>query len=330
MPVISVIMSVYKEPVAWIRQAVDSILNQTFRNFEFVIVLDNPNGDEQRNLLEFYKKKDSRITLLYNEKNIGLAASLNKAIELCSGKYIARMDADDIAMLDRFQKQIDYLEQHKDVQVCGTWAKRFGHLPRLSYKKYKFPISSEQAQVYSVFASPLIHPSVMAQAKVIKAYQYNSNLRKAQDYDLWCRLLSNGMNVASLSLYLMKYRVTAKSLVKESLSKQEDVAKMARASMLNLQGMKTTEEEIILHNDICSNTYSADLERIEDWLIRLKQFFIEKYPKQKAYISDIVGEYWSVSCICKQESYYRYCKSNLYPGFKQLAALRFLKRMIHG
>lgn len=329
MPTLSVIMSVYNEPIAWIQQAVDSILNQSFSDFEFIVVLDNPNGNEQISLLEHYQKANSRIILLYNTENIGLAASLNRAIKTSSGRYIARMDADDIAMSERFQRQLDYLNQHQDIQVCGTWAKRFGNLPRLSYKKFKFPVSPEETRIFSLFASPLVHPSVMARAEVMKKYMYNSEQRKAQDYDLWCRLICNDINVVSLPLYLMKYRVTAKSLVKENLSKQEDVARTVRGCLLSYQGIEATEAEISLHNGICGNS-NASLEAIEHWLIQLKSILIEKLPQQKIYISDIVGEYWSVNCIRKQASYYYYCRSNLYPGFKWLTVLRFLKRTLHG
>ena len=328
MSTLSVIMSVYNEPIVWIQQAVVSILNQSFRDFEFIIVLDNPNGDEQISLLEHYQKIDSRIVLLYNAENIGLAASLNKAIKVSSGRYIARMDADDIAMPERFQKQLDYLNQHQDIQVCGTWAKRFGNLPRLSYKKFKFPVSPEQARIFSLFASPLVHPSVMVRAEVMKEYLYNSELRKAQDYDLWCRLLCNDVNVASLPLYLIRYRVTAKSLVKESLSSQEDVSRRVRACLLSYQGIEATEAEISLHNGICGNSDAA-LEVIEDWLIQLKSILIEKFPLQKTYISDLVGKYWAANCISKEASYCHYHKSNLYPGFKWLAISRFLKRALY-
>ena len=93
---LSVVMSIYKEPVEWMRQSIDSILNQTFTDFEFVIVNDNPIRSENRDILDEYSKKDFRIIVLSNDENIGLTKSLNKGLRISKGKYIARMDADDI------------------------------------------------------------------------------------------------------------------------------------------------------------------------------------------------------------------------------------------
>ena len=101
MVAISVVMSVYNEPVDWIRQSIDSILNQTFRYFEFIIINDNPEGISQKKMLKDFAAKDNRIKIIENEENKGLTKSLNIGISKATGKYIARMDADDISMPDR-------------------------------------------------------------------------------------------------------------------------------------------------------------------------------------------------------------------------------------
>ena len=102
---VSVIMATYKEPENLLRQAIESILNQSYKDFEFIIILDNPGNKEHIEIVKSYQKQDSRIRFYINEKNAGLTATLNRGIELSRGKYICRMDADDISMPERIQDQ---------------------------------------------------------------------------------------------------------------------------------------------------------------------------------------------------------------------------------
>lgn len=103
---ISVIMSTFNEKLEWVKEAIDSIINQTYRNIEFIIIVDNPNNIELKNMLEQYCIEDDRIKIIVNEFNIGLVKSLNKALKICSGEFIARMDADDISVKYRLEKQL--------------------------------------------------------------------------------------------------------------------------------------------------------------------------------------------------------------------------------
>ena len=116
---ISVIMSTYNEPEDWIRKSIESILGQTLQKLEFLIVCDNPNNKELINLLEEYKNKDSRIKLILNDENIGLTKSLNKALNITVGTFIARMDSDDIAASDRLEKQLKYLKDN-NLDLVGS------------------------------------------------------------------------------------------------------------------------------------------------------------------------------------------------------------------
>ena len=119
MPKISVIMSVYSERVDWIRKSIDSILNQTYSDFEFIIVNDKPDKEENAQLLEEYAARDSRIKVLTNEENIGLTKSLNKAFALAEGEFIARMDADDMALPERFKIQLEFMNAHPEIIASG-------------------------------------------------------------------------------------------------------------------------------------------------------------------------------------------------------------------
>lgn len=327
MPAISVIMSVYSEPLEWIKESTDSILNQTFEDFEFIIVDDNPQGDEQINLLQYYKNIDSRIELVFNKENVGLAHSLNKAIEMSRGKYIARMDADDIAVPSRFQAQYDYLEAHPNVAVCGTWGKKFGNIPVLSYKRYETPVSPEQVKVASLFASPMIHPSVMLRSNVVRNYMYNANLRKAQDYDLWGRLLLHDITLCNIPCCLLKYRITQKSQTTETLSKQAKVAEEVRKELLSHLEIDFSENELVLHNEIC-NGKICDVAAAEQWLLKLREFLSVRYSCEIPYINQLIGTHWALLCLKANISYKVYRKSEIYSGFSWINTLRFLKKFM--
>ena len=120
MPKITVLMSIYKEPIDWMILSIDSIIEQTYKDFEFIIINDNPERLDNTKLLEKYLKKDSRIKIVNNSENIGLTKSLNKGLAVSTGEYIARMDADDISLPTRFEKQIAFLESNPNVIVLGT------------------------------------------------------------------------------------------------------------------------------------------------------------------------------------------------------------------
>ena len=129
---ISVVMAVYNGE-KYLRSAIDSILSQTYIDFEFIII-DDCSTDNTANILESYT--DSRIQIIRNEKNLRLPASLNKGLKIAKGKYIARMDADDIAMPDRFEKQVKYLEAHQEVAVIGGSFQVFNEFGKDIYDEY--------------------------------------------------------------------------------------------------------------------------------------------------------------------------------------------------
>lgn len=203
MPEISVIMSVYKEPLDWIKQSVDSILNQTFRDFEFIIIDDNPEDEKLYQFLLGVADSDCRIRLLKNEENIGLTKSLNIGLSKAEGKYIARMDADDISLPERFQIQYDYMESHIEIGVSGCNVKTFG----LCEERWCYPENHEDFQLY--YESPFAHPTVIIRKYVLldNNIGYDENYRYAQDYDLWERLYYV-TKFSNIQTVLLKYRLS--------------------------------------------------------------------------------------------------------------------------
>lgn len=211
-PMISVIMPVYNAK-EYIAEAIDSILNQTYINFEFIII-DDCSTDNSYQILQSYAVKDNRIKLYRNEKNYKQAYTKNLAIEKAIGKYIAFMDADDISLPERFAKQIEFMEAHPAIDVCGTWIKEFKNndiddVVRISIDHIP---SSEQLRILLLFAGCYIaHPTTLIRQKILKVNKYDINQEgNAEDYELWSRLVNLGYNFVNIPEVLLYYRQSAK------------------------------------------------------------------------------------------------------------------------
>jgi len=185
---ISVILSVYNSE-RFLKESIESILNQTYKDFEFIIINDG-STDRTKYILNQYKKH-SKIKILENSTNIGLTKSLNKAISIAQGKFIARMDADDVSLPTRLEKQADFLEKNPKVGVVGS---NYYEIDEKGKKIGEVILPSHDAQIRKVIFrfNPINHSTVMIRKKVFDELGlYNEHLRYAQDYELWFRILNN-------------------------------------------------------------------------------------------------------------------------------------------
>jgi glycosyltransferase involved in cell wall biosynthesis len=185
MPKISVIMSVYNGE-KYLKLAVESILNQSFKDFEFIII-DDGSVDKSLDLLRDFQKSDERIKII-SRKNKGLIASLNEGVGLAQGEYIARMDTDDISKIDRLEKQVKYMEENNLV-VCGTWAEAIDSLGN-KIKDMNYPPSEKKIKSFALLHNPFIHPSVMFRKDIFeKVGGYRNFFKYIEDYELWTRII---------------------------------------------------------------------------------------------------------------------------------------------
>lgn len=199
-PTISVIMSVLNGE-DFLKEAVDSILNQTFNDFEFIIINDG-STDRTPEILEEYR--DERIVLIHQE-NIGLTKSLNKAVSLSKGKYIARQDADDISAVARFQNQIEYLESHPECVAVGTWANVIDAEGK-EINTFRYPERFCEIKEALKSYNPIVHGSALVRREALVAVGcYNEKFVYTQDYDLWLRLSEIG-ELGNLPLELYNHR----------------------------------------------------------------------------------------------------------------------------
>lgn len=189
MPVLSVVSGAYNlETCFSFRKSIESILNQTFTDFEFIIC-DDGSSDGTYEILKEFAKYDERIILLKNEKNIGLAATLNKCIRAARGSFIARHDCDDYAAKDRFEKQISYLANNPDVDLLGSWAYLFDE--NGVYDTLVFPRNVKNEDF--LFTSPYQHGSVMFRKEVLEkagGYTVSKVTRRTEDYEMFMRMQS--------------------------------------------------------------------------------------------------------------------------------------------
>ena len=199
-PRISVLMPVYKTPEKYLREAIESILNQTFRDFEFLILDDCPEQSVEQ-IIHSYD--DSRIKYIKNPSNCGISASRNRLISLAQGEYLAVMDHDDIALPKRFEKEVMFLDNNPDVGIVGTWYERFPQK-----KSKKMYIIDSQIKRDLMYNCSILHPSAMIRKSVLLENNicYEENYSPAEDYLLFIRLIDK-TNFANIPEVLMKYRV---------------------------------------------------------------------------------------------------------------------------
>ncbi len=217
-PTISVIMPVYNGE-KYLREAIDSILNQTYTNFEFIILNDG-STDRSLKIIDEYAKKDTRIFVISRE-NRGLIVSLNEGIQYAKGKYIARMDADDISLEKRFEKQLELIEE-KNVDICGCHY--FAIDEQNKYIDTKIvPISSDAININIAYSVPFAHGSVMMKKSLFEVYKYGmDNFNLAEDYGLWLNMYAGNVKFGNVDDFLFKYRDFSNSFSKTKIQKMEN------------------------------------------------------------------------------------------------------------
>jgi glycosyltransferase involved in cell wall biosynthesis len=212
-PKISIIMAVYNSE-KFLSKAIESILNQTFKDFEFIII-DDASKDNSLNIIKEYAKKDERIKTIFNKINIGLTKSLNLGIKQAKGKYIARMDDDDISLPKRLEIQYNYLQKHSNIELLGSGILMIDSKGNELIKVFGI---SNQSKLYSRLQKKncINHPVIMFKNN---GNRYRDKFVYSQDYDLYLRFLTEKKKIASLSEPLLKYRINPDAI---SFSKRSE------------------------------------------------------------------------------------------------------------
>lgn len=185
----------------YIKESIESILNQTFKDFEFIIINDG-STDNTAKIVKEYTKKDKRIKFINNKKNQGIVTVLNQGLNVAGGEYIARMDADDISLPERFAEQVNYMDTHKECAVVSGGYEKFGAVNETI-------IMPKHVKILDLLETNRVsHPLVMIRKSVIDIYKfrYDIDFQCAEDYDLWTRIITVG-HIDNIDKVLLKYRV---------------------------------------------------------------------------------------------------------------------------
>ena len=218
-PEISVIMSVYNGE-DYLREAIDSVLGQSFRNWE-LIVINDCSTDSTADILSQYAARDERVRVYTNEVNLRLPSSLNKAMTFARGRYIARMDADDICLPDRLEKQYAFMEANPDVALSSC---RFMTLKNgiIASGGCGGKCDHNSVKALLLVTNPILHPGIIAKADVMKSLGYDKKFTCTEDLELWTRFVMAGYQVRIQPEYLMIYRLHDKQITATTLEKQHN------------------------------------------------------------------------------------------------------------
>jgi len=247
-PQILVIMSAYNAE-KYIAEAIESILSQTFKDFEFIIIND-ASTDSTESIIKTYT--DPRIRVINNEINLGISKSLNRGLNEAHGKYIARMDSDDIALPSRLQQQFDFMEQHTDIDIAGSWYECFGYRNGV----IKTPLSHDEIESTLFFYNCISHPTVIMRKETLDNFdvKYDESFLFAQDYELWCRV-TDRFKFANIPEILLKYRVHENQTGFAKKKEQDNTADKVRIRNLNKIGVSLTNTEQSIYLNIIKYRY---------------------------------------------------------------------------
>jgi len=311
-PMVSINMSCYNCS-KFIKQSIESILNQTFTDFELIIV-DDGSTDNSIEIIKGFP--DKRIKLFENDINQGIVFSRNRAIEHSQGKYIAILDSDDIAYSTRLEKQVSFMELNPDFAMTGTWFDIIDENGEFNGEVIKFPIENKLIKTQLFFGNYFGQSTMMIRREIFDEFRYDKFYLQAEDYFLWVQI-ANKYKVANLQESLVQYRIHKKSITQSKFDEQESFVKMIFAYQLKyLKFFNMNNYNIDLHYNILRNKYILDNiswqtnKEILNWILELQKRNIDFKIFDENYFTNNLREYWK----------YYFSRSYLY-GLK---AIRYL------
>lgn len=241
-PLASIVLPTYNTNEKFLREAIQSILNQTEKNFELIIIDDGSSGNDYEIAKSF---RDERIRVYRNNRNSGLPYTLNRGISLAKGKYICRMDSDDISLPKRLETMIQYMEKNKDIDIVGSGKINFG----INNKRIIMPSTNDEIRATMFFQCPFVHPSVFFRKSSIDLYgiRYLSD-EKAEDYNLWAECaLNRDIKFANVKKCLLKYRLHSNQITKKSKNEMINSNKGIYKKLFSNLGISLSDKELDIY-----------------------------------------------------------------------------------
>lgn len=323
-PLISAVMPAYNSE-SYIGESIESILNQSYKNFEFIIINDG-STDQTKQIIESYQ--DPRIRLINHQDNQGLVKSLNQGIKLARGQFIARMDSDDMASPDRFQTQLDYMLSHQKVGVCGSWIKVFGNQNFI----WKSPILHDKICTRLFCESSIYHPSVVIRKSVLDKYElsYDQAYEYAEDYALWIEMAKHSQ-LANIPKVLLKYRQHSAQVSRARNQVQTKANEKIKLSLLKNLLKSYTQSEADIHLKSVSWYKGADeetLSLVRSWYQKLIFANREKNIYPHVIFLGELADHWIAICYLSKLGLIKYLYVFTYPELAIRGYARLIKRKL--
>ncbi|WP_052128869.1 glycosyltransferase family 2 protein [Neosynechococcus sphagnicola] len=295
LPLVSVVMAVYNGE-RYLSAAIASILHQTWKNFEFIIINDG-STDGTAQILAAYQQQDRRVQV-YDQTNQGLTRSLNRGLQLAQGDYIARMDADDLSLPRRLARQVQFMETHPDIGLCGSWIRGLGES---AGAVNQYPVDHATICAWLLFDSAFAHPTVMLRRQTFAAQQltYDPTYQYCQDYDLW-RRCSRQIQLANLPEILLHYRTHGQQMgqvYSQTLRGAENYR--VYTSQLTQLGLPVTAAVLQLHQTFRLFDVAIDrdfLEQAHNWLWTIHLANQQTQIYQSSALAKVLGHRWFGLC----------------------------------
>ena len=293
-PLITVLMPVHNG-AAYLAEAMDSILGQSFQDFEFLI-MDDASTDNSAEIIRSFN--DSRIRLIQSPNRLKLSGILNLGLDHAKGRYIARMDADDISLPKRLEVQAKFLDQHPEIGLCGSWIRYFGAGPHTVLNR---PIRHADIHAFTLLDNPFAHPTVMMRRELFEhhALRFDGRYFPTEDFELWTRALHH-FQVANLPQVLLRYRVHAKSLTGSDWSAMDEQAIRVIQTQLAPLGLAPTREELRFHCQLAMGRLTMTeplLTQTESWLKRILSANQQAQVFAPKALEGVLGNLWARTCI---------------------------------
>jgi len=292
-PLITILMPVHNG-AEFLAKAIDSMLHQSLGDFEFLIV-DDASTDSSASIVQGYP--DPRIRLIQSRDRLKLSGALNLGLDQAKGRYIARMDADDISLPKRLERQVRFLENNPDIGLCGTWIRYFGASTALLER----PVNPEEIRAFTLLDTPFAHPSVMLRRDLMERHhlRFDGQYFPTEDFELWTRILRH-TQAANLPKVLLHYRVHGSSLTGSDWSAMDEQAVRIIRAQLLLLGLDPTPDELRFHRQLAMGRLAMTkplLDQAEVWLPRLLAANQKTHLFQPDALESLLGDLWARTCL---------------------------------
>lgn len=292
-PKVTVLMPVYNGE-KYLREAIDSVMNQTFTDFE-LLILNDGSTDDSLEIMKAYD--DPRIRLIQNDDNLGLVATRNKGLSNARGEHIALLDCDDIAYPERLAKQVDFLDRHPEFGMIGSWIEVIDQKSRPTGEVVKHTACPEEISPLLLFHNYFAQSSLMIRKSALPDEHYRL-YPVAEDYDLWVRMAKKSM-AWNLPKFLVKYRVHSFSTTSENTEEMEKCVRQIISEQLNMIELKPTAYELDIHRSIENLSFSVNVEFLkaaETWLKKILDANNRIRFYESSYLERCLAEKWFLIC----------------------------------